>query len=117
MRNILITFFLMSSMLLHAQKIGGVFKYATVYTSAFASSPMPAQKEYFVTQGGELLDITIENPFDYKATIGIRRVARYDYENRQNRFYDGQTESTTALSATVGSVKGFEYLAQYDIGR
>jgi len=117
MRNILITFFLMSSMLLHAQKIGGVFKYATVYTSAFASSPMPAQKEYFVTQGGELQDITIENPFDYKATIGIRRVARYDYENRQNRFYDGQTESTTALSATVGSVKGVEYLAQYDIGR
>ena len=117
MRNILITFFVLSSIFSQAQVVGGVFKYATFYTSAFASSPMPAQKEYYVTQGGDLQDMTIENPFDYKATIGVRRVARYDYENRQNRFYDGQTESTTALSATVGSVKGLEYLAQYDVGR
>jgi len=117
MRNILITFFVLSSIFSQAQVVGGIFKYATFYTSAFASSPMPAQKEYYVTQGGDLQDITIENPFDYKATIGVRRVARYDYENRQNRFYDGQTESTTALSATVGSVKGLEYLAQYDVGR
>jgi len=64
-----------------------------------------------------LQDITIENPFDYRYTLGIRRVARYDYENRQNPFYDGHNQSTTSLSATVGAVNGFEYLAQYDRGR
>ncbi len=117
MRGILITFFMLCVTIAQAQKVGGIFKYATVYTSVFASSPMPAQKEYFVTQSGDVQDITIENSYDYKASIGIRRVARYDYENKQNRFYDGQTESTTALSATVGSVRGFEYLAQYDLGR
>ena len=117
MMRFLITFFMLCSTMLQAQKVSGLFKYATMYSSVFASSPMEAQQEWFVTQGGDLQDITIENPIDYKATFGIRRVARYDYENKQNRFYDGQTESTTALNATVGSVRGIEYLAQYDRGR
>lgn len=117
MKNILLIIFLIWTSITQAQTVGGVFKYATVYTSVFGSTPMEAQSEYFVTQSGEVMNVTVENPFDYKATIGIRRVARYDYENKQNRFYDGQTESTTALSATVGSVRGFEYLAQYDLGR
>ena len=93
------------------------FKYATIYTSAFASTPAPARTQYYINQMGEIKDITVENPFDYKVTYGIRKVARYDYENRRNRFYDGQTESTISLNATVGSIKGFEYLAQYDKGR
>ena len=102
---------------LSAQQTKGLFKYATVYTSAFASTPMKVRPEYYINQMGEIKDITIENPYDYTTTIGIRRVARYDYENRRNRFYDGQTESTISLNATVGSVKGFEYLAQFDQGR
>ena len=95
----------------------GILKYSTIYTSAYGASPMEAQTQYYVTQNGELQDITIANPFDYRYTFGIRRVARYDYENRQNPFYDGHNQSTTSLSATVGAVKGFEYLAQYDAGR
>ena len=113
-RNALITFFVLFSNALFAQ---GFLKYSTVYTSAYGASPMEAQTEYYVTQGGDLQDITIENPFDYRYTLGIRRVARYDYENRQNPFYDGHNQSTTSLSATVGAVNGFEYLAQYDRGR
>tara|TARA_R100001510_G_C7653664_1_gene211995 strand:- start:1780 stop:2880 length:1101 start_codon:yes stop_codon:yes gene_type:complete len=113
-RNALITFFVLFSNVLFAQ---GFLKYSTVYTSAYGASPMEAQTEYYVTQGGDLQDITIENPFDYRYTLGIRRVARYDYENRQNPFYDGHNQSTTSLSATVGAVNGFEYLAQYDRGR
>lgn len=95
----------------------GILKYSTVYTSVYGGSPMEAQTEYFVTQNGDVQDITIENPFDYRYTFGIRKVARYDYENRQNPFYDGHNQSTTALFATVGAVEGFEYLAQYDRGR
>jgi len=118
MRNILIIAFLLSSISSEAQNIvKNFFKYSTVYTSAMAASPMEAQTEYYVTQGGQLNDITIQNPYDYRTTLGIRRVARYDYEPRQNRFYDGHNQSTTALSATVGAVNGWEYLAQYDRGR
>ena len=93
------------------------FKYATVYTSAFASTPAPARTQYYINQLGEINDITVENPYDYKATIGIRKVARFDYENRQNRFYDGQTEHSLSTSANVGAVKGLEYLFQFDKGR
>tara|TARA_R100001510_G_C7641758_1_gene199352 strand:- start:345 stop:1454 length:1110 start_codon:yes stop_codon:yes gene_type:complete len=113
----LITFFLISTTAVSQNAVQKFFKYSTVYTSAFANSPMQPTTEYYVTQGGDLRDITVENPFDYTATIGIRKVARFKYENRQNRFYDGQTEATTSLSATVGAVKGWEYLAQYDMGR
>ena len=113
-RKILITWFILLSTTLFGQ---GFFKYSTIYSSIYGGSPMDAQKEYFVTQGGELMDVTIDNPFDYRYTFGIRRVARYDYENRQNRFYDGHNQSTTALSAAVGAVNGWEYLAQYDGGR
>lgn len=118
MRNILLTSLLIFSNLVFSQNaVKKFFKYSTVYTSAMAASPMEAQTEYFVTQLGELEDITIENPFDYRATIGIRRVARFEYENRQNRFYDGHNQSNTSTDATVGAVNGFEYLAQYDMGR
>jgi hypothetical protein len=118
MKNILTGLLLFASVSLGAQNIiKDFFKYSTLYTSAMAASPMEAQTEYFVTQSGELNDITVQNPYDYRVTLGIRRVARYDYEPRQNRFYNGHNQSTTSLSATVGAVNGFEYLAQYDKGR
>jgi len=118
MRRFITLFILLTYTSLSGQNIiSDFFKYSTVYTSGMAASPMQAQTEFYVTQGGDLQNITIENPFDYRTTIGIRRVARYDYENRQDRFYDGHNQSNTALSATVGSVKGFEYLGQYDRGR
>jgi hypothetical protein len=114
---IFVTLFMLCQPLFGQNAIKDFFKYSTVYTSAFASNPMYAEEVWYTTQGGELFNYTEEYDFDYTATIGIRKVARYKYENKQNRFYDGQRESTTALSATVGSVRGFEYLAQYDLGR
>ena len=114
---IFVILFMLCQPLFGQNAIKDFFKYSTVYTSAFASNPMYAEEVWYTTQGGELFNYTEEYDFDYTATIGIRKVARYKYENKQNRFYDGQRESTTALSATVGSVRGFEYLAQYDLGR
>ncbi len=113
-KNTLITGFILLSTAVSGQ---GFLKYSTLYSSVYGATPMEAPTEYFVTQGGDVMDVTIENPFDYRYTFGIRRVARYDYENRQNRFYDGHNQSTTSLSAAVGAVNGWEYLAQYDRGR
>lgn len=106
------------AMMISASACGqGFLKYSTLYTSVYGATPMQAQTEYFVSQNGDVMDVTIENPFDYRYTFGIRRVARYDYENRQNPFYDGHNQSNVSLSANVGAVKGFEYLAQYDRAR
>ena len=116
-KTYLVTFFLFVNSLIAQTAVKDFFKYSTVYTSAYASNPMYAQEVWYTTQAGDLFNYTEDFAFDYTATLGIRKVARYKYENRQSRFYDGQRESTTALSATVGAVKGFEYLAQYDRGR
>ena len=114
---IFVTLFMLCQPLYGQNAVKDFFKYSTIYTSGVASNPMYAEEFWYTTQGGDLFNYTEEYSFDYTATLGIRKVARYKYENRQNRFYDGQREPTTALSATVGSVNGFEYLAQYDLGR
>ena len=38
----------------------GIFKYATVYTSGFASTPAPARTQYYINQMGEIKDITVD---------------------------------------------------------
>ena len=68
-----ITFFLISTAALSQNAVQKFFKYSTVYTSAFANSPMQPTTDYFVTQAGDLRDVTIENPFDYTATISSSR--------------------------------------------
>ena len=59
---------------------------------------------------------TISTPYDYNLTIGLRKIARFGYENKAKAFYDG-TESNYSDAATVGKVKGFEYLFEVDYKR
>ena len=58
----------------------------------------------------------IETPYDYSFTLGIRKIARFGYENKAQTFYDG-TESNYTDAATVGKVQGFEYLFEVDYAR
>ena len=95
-KTYLVTFFLFVNTLISQTAVKDFFKYSTVYTSAYASNPMYAQEVWYTTQAGDLFNYTEDFAFDYTATLGIRKVARYKYENRQSRFYDGQRESTTA---------------------
>ena len=53
----------------------------------------------------------IETPFDYSLTAGVRKIARFSYENRANNFYSGNEQSYSD-AATIGKVKGFEFLFQ-----
>ena len=48
--------------------------------------------------------------------MGIRKIARFGYENRANTFYDG-TESSYSDAATIGKVRGLEFLFQADFRR
>ena len=61
-------------------------------------------KQFSVLDG--LQTSVVETPYVYSLTIGIRKIARFGYENIANTFYDG-TESNYTDSATVGKVQGF----------
>ena len=54
--------------------------------------------------------------FDYSMTLGVRKIARLGYENRANTFYNG-TENSFSDAATIGKVKGFEFLFEADYRR
>ena len=93
-----------------AQIIKKFFKYSTIYASGNIGQPLQEeQKEWFITQDGHLQDITEIYPFDYTISIGIRKMARFDYENKPNVFYDG-SEDNISYKANVGMVDGFEYM-------
>ena len=96
--------------------VKGIFQYSTLYTSFTETSPLFTPAQYFVTQGGEVQNITPEVSNDYVVSWGIRKVARFDYENRANRFYDG-TEQTTSLNSNYSSIRGLEYYVNYSKGR
>ena len=57
---------------------GQFFKYSTFYTSMSLGTSMVERDDYIaVNRGYE--DVTEINPYDYNLTIGIRKIARFDY--------------------------------------
>ena len=111
----LIILFLLVSNLAHCQDfLKKTFKFSTFYVAANGGTSISDVDVFSVTDG--LQTQTIKTPFDYNFTFGIRKIARFGYENRANTFYDG-TESSFSDAATIGKVKGFEFLFEADIKR
>ena len=114
MKKLLILFLLLSN-LAHCQDfLKKTFKFSTFYVAANGGTSISDVDVYSVTDG--LQTQTIQTPFDYNFTFGVRKIARFGYENRANTFYDG-TESSFSDAATIGKVKGFEFLFEADIKR
>jgi hypothetical protein len=90
------------------------FKFATFYGGINGGNSISDVDVYSVTNG--LQTSIIETPFDYSITFGVRKIARFGYENRANTFYDG-TEKSYSDAATLGKVKGFEFLFEVDYAR
>jgi hypothetical protein len=99
-----------------AQKIDlkKTFKFATFYGAINGGNSVSDLDVYSVTDG--LSTTTIKTPFDYSMTLGVRKIARLGYENRANTFYNG-TENSFSDAATIGKVKGFEFLFEADYSR
>ena len=91
-----------------------VFKFSTFYGAVNGGTSLSDVDIYSVTNG--LQTTTVETPFDYSVTLGVRKIARFGYENRANTFYNG-TENTFSDAATIGKVKGFEFLFEADYRR
>jgi hypothetical protein len=96
-------------------QIKDFFKYSTFYVSSTMSSSTQEDNMYKI-EDKVLMDITEINPFDYNYTIGLRKVARFDYEYKVKTFYDG-TESSLSNKAPIGNAKGFEYLVNLSLVR
>ena len=71
------------------------FKFATFYGAINGNNSISDVDVYSVTNG--LQTTTIQTPFDYSMSVGVRKIARFGYENRANVFYDG-TENTADAS-------------------
>ena len=111
----LIILLLLVSNLAHCQDfLKKTFKFSTFYVAANGGTSISDVDIFSVTDG--LQTQTIKTPFDYNFTFGVRKIARFGYENRANTFYDG-TESSFSDAATIGKVKGFEFLFEADIKR
>jgi hypothetical protein len=96
------------------QNVKDIFKFSTFYAAVNGGTSISDVETYSVTDG---LGIeTIQTPYDYNLTLGIRKIARFGYENRANTFYDG-TESNYSDAATIGKRNGTEFLFQVDYKR
>ena len=99
-----------------------LFKYSTLYVAGdINNSYEEATKDYFVRTNpdGGLYDIPVVvdgtnyYEFDYRYGIGVRKLARFDYEIKNKHYYDG-SEKNTGLSAPTSAVKGLEYVFHWE---
>ena len=97
-----------------SKTIKKTFKYSTFYGAVNGGNSISDVDVYSVTNG--LQTEVVKTPFDYSITFGVRKIARFGYENRANTFYNG-TENSFSDAATLGKVSGFEFLFEVDYKR
>ena len=114
MKKLLFLVLMLTTLCAPAQDLKKIFKFATFYGAVNGGTSLSNVDVYSVTDG--LQTTTIETPFDYSLALGVRKIARLGYENRANTFYNG-TENTFSDAATIGKVKGFEFLFEVDYKR
>ena len=91
-----------------------IFKFSTFYGAVNGGTSLSDVETFSVTNG--LTTETVQTPYDYNLSFGVRKIARFGYENKANTFYDG-TESSYSDAATVGKISGFEFLFEIDYKR
>jgi len=90
------------------------FKFSTFYAAASGGTSLSNVDVYSVSNG--LSTSVVQTPFDYNLAFGIRKIARFGYENKANTFYDG-TETSWSDAANIGKVSGLEFLFEVDYKR
>ena len=97
-------------------------QYGTVYGAGDISNSIEAtERTYFVRTNPDgslysipdVVDMTPKFPFDFRYGLGIRKLARFDYERKPKNFYDG-TENQLAFSAPTSAFKGLEYQLHWE---
>ena len=100
-------------------------KYGTIYAAGdYKSAYETSDKKYLIRQPEgaglydipDVIDVTEYYPADYRYGFGIRKLARFDYENKPGNFWTGNQniERQNALLAPTSAVKGWEYLFHWE---
>ena len=107
MRKLLCSLLLLGS--IYAQEF---FKFSTIYGAYSFSSPITKELQYQVS-GGQLQELQQELDDHSIMTFGIRKLARFGYENKPEVWYTGK-EAPINESASIGNVTtGWEYVLEY----
>ena len=115
MNKLLIILFLFVSITANAQvDIKKYFKFATFYGAVNGGTSVSDVDVYSVSKGLETS--IVRTPFDYNVAFGVRKIARFGYENKANTFYDG-TENSWSDGANIGKVTGLEFLFEANYKR
>tara|TARA_R110002167_G_scaffold321032_2_gene526821 strand:+ start:602 stop:1633 length:1032 start_codon:yes stop_codon:yes gene_type:complete len=111
-----LTLLLLGSLTTQAQGLKKAFKFATFYAAVNGGNSLSDDNVYSLNPNGTIGYDVVTTPFDYSLTLGLRKIARLGYENKENAFYNG-TENSFSDAATIGKVKGFEFLFEIDYSR
>mgnify|MGYP003663769724 CR=1 FL=1 len=97
-----------------AQNFKKYFKFATFYGGLNGGTSISDVDVFSVSNG--LQTTTVKTPYDYNLALGVRKIARFGYENKAQTFYDG-TENSWSDNASIGKVSGLEFLFEIDYKR
>jgi len=109
---------LLTTTILFANEGGNYFvdnflKYSTFYASVSLNAPFEVQSKWEVdVDNGTFVETTKENELEYNLSLGVRKLARFKYQAKGKKFYDGSEEELSDV-ATIGAVSGWEYLVKY----
>ena len=127
MRKLLLIIALLISSNTNAQFLKEVYKdflkYGTFYAAGNIENAQAVQPNYFIRTNPDdfygipqVEDRAQYHPFNYRYGLGIRKLARFDYEVKPGTFWtgDNKKEKQIGLSAPTSAVQGLEYLLHYE---
>ena len=104
-------------------------KYSTAYASFSLNAPRYQDDKFAIVGGLSTGDLVVERDerelqADFQKSFGIRKIGRFKYEPKRGvknagnggTWYDG-SEQNANETATLGPVKGWEYLIKWSEGR
>ena len=115
MKKIIYILLLLTTTVSNAQMGFSLFRFATFYASASTAAPF-SENQSFIVDGvagsGQLVEITQVSEPNYNITVGLRKIARFDYQVKKGNFYTG-SEDESSDYATISNAPGLEYLFKY----
>ena len=116
MRYLILILLAVCSLQTQAQELKKIFKFATFYGAVNGGNSLVDDNIYSLNPDGTINYDIVSTPLDYSLTFGLRKIARLGYENKERPFYNG-TENSFSDAATIGKVKGLEFLFETDYKR
>ena len=120
---------LLTSSLFGESVLWKFFKYSTAYASFSLNSPRHQDDRFAIMGGFTSGDLEVEREerelkSDFQKSFGLRKIGRFKYEPKRGvknagvggTWYDGSEQSANE-NASLGPVKGWEYLMKWTQGR